>query len=330
MGGRSKARIDEPSHDAGSTEHHVFFAFTAVDFDALAGQGELQHTRRIERALGRQDFVEEMRNGPARRDRALIDGDNLTPPERSRSVRARHKTAELCSCAGERCVNSERVDVAPQLTDGPYDVAAALRAHRLCLGDVAGERDVRVTQRIAARHVCDALELDMGLAPKGAPVWTGVEKPFDGDGGAWSARTGAQILELAGGEADLGRVHVVAPPADGTDGRNGGECRQCLTAEAQRRDTDGVVGVLELAGGVPLERQDKLVGGHPTAVVAYLNGALADRYPDMPRPSVDGVVEQLAHDGCGAINGRSRGELGRCQRVECVHGMLANRTFVLF
>ena len=79
-----------------------------------------------------------------------------------------------------------------------------------------------------------------------------------------------------------------------------------------------------------MERQYELVGGHPTAVVAYMDGTSADLHTDVPCTGVDGVVEELSDDGCGAIDGRSRGELGSGQGVENVHGMLTNRTFVLF
>ena len=100
---------------------------------------------------------------------------------------------------------------------------------------------------------------------------------------------------------------------------------QRLAAESERDDRPQIVGVGNLAGGVPLEGEPGVVGIHAFAVVLHADLFLAselDVNGQAPRPGVDGVLDQfLDHRGRpfdDFAGGNLIGEVGR-ETVDLAH-----------
>ena len=80
--------------------------------------------------------------------------------------------------------------------------------------------------------------------------------------------------------------------------RNCGDRRQSFAAKAQGSDGKQVVGGFELAGGMALERQQRIVVGHPVTVVGHADHALPallDLDARAVRARIERVFEQLLH-----------------------------------
>ena len=83
------------------------------------------------------------------------------------------------------------------------------------------------------------------------------------------------------------------------------DARQRLAAEPVRRDGAQVLDRGQLARRVAFERQRGVFRAHPLAVVLDADEALAARFDgdgDPCRSGVEGVLDQLLHDGRGALD----------------------------
>ena len=82
--------------------------------------------------------------------------------------------------------------------------------------------------------------------------------------------------------------------------RHGGDRRQRFAAETVGLDFLEVFGDRDLAGGVPLEAEDGVVGRHAAAVVDDLDQRFAGieyRYDDAGRAGIYGILHQFFHHG---------------------------------
>ena len=108
--------------------------------------------------------------------------------------------------------------------------------------------------------------------------------------------------------------------------RDGGDAGDGLAAEAVGGDAVEVVAVAELAGGVALEAEERVVLAHAAAVVGDGDEAAparADLHVDLRRAGIERVFEQLLEDRGGALDDLARRDLvGDVlgQEVDAVHG----------
>ncbi len=138
-----------------------------------------------------------------------------------------------------------------------------------------------------------------------APGRQVVEEVVHLDDGAWSGRH----LLLGGNEAavhpHLGAAVAVARTRAQHEVRHRGDRWQRLAAKAVRQDRGQIVGPADLARGVTLDRQPRIVRVHPFPVVLdpdLLLAAEFDMDGDAPRAGVDGVLDEFLDDGRGALD----------------------------
>ena len=127
------------------------------------------------------------------------------------------------------------------------------------------------------------------------PRRSGVEQVADLDPGAGGVggRLHPALAAALDGDAP-GAVGAVRAAGEGQPG-DGADRRQRLAAKPEGGDVLEVV-VGKLRGGVALDRQLELGGGHPGAVVGNRDqrpAAVADDHVDPRRPGVDAVLHQL-------------------------------------
>ena len=92
------------------------------------------------------------------------------------------------------------------------------------------------------------------------------------------------------------------------------DARQRLAAKAERPDRAEIVGARDLARGVALDRQPRVLGLHPLAVVFDADQLLAaelDGDGDAPRAGVERVLDQLLDDGRRTLDDFAGGDLVR-------------------
>ena len=127
------------------------------------------------------------------------------------------------------------------------------------------------------------------------------------------------VARAAGVRLDGDRRGVGRPARHQADGPGRRDARQRLAAKSQRRDRFQIVRAGELAGRVPRERQQRVLGRHALAVVAHrdaLDPAAPQRHLDVPRAGVERVLDQLLHHRGGAFDHLSCGDLPLHDRGE--------------
>ena len=144
-----------------------------------------------------------------------------------------------------------------------------------------------------------------------APRWCGVKEFAHLHRGANLAGVGADFAAACVDQPAVRlRGHGAARgDADLGDGRHGG---QGLAAKTHGLHTLQVVQAADFAGGVALERGGQFRAGDAATVVfdrdqAHTTGEQTQG--DLAGPSVQGVVDQLAHDRGGALDHLTRGDL---------------------
>ena len=77
-----------------------------------------------------------------------------------------------------------------------------------------------------------------------------------------------------------------------------------------------VLGTADLAGGMPVEREQRVLPAHADPIVGHSDASLAaalDVDIDARRPGVQGVLDQLFYDGGGPFHHFAGGDLVRNQ-----------------
>ena len=131
--------------------------------------------------------------------------------------------------------------------------------------------------------------------PSGAPT-----SRSDDDGAAVDANLGA------GGQPLGARAQ--------REVRDRGDAGQRLAAKAERADRRQVVGAGDLAGGVALDRQPRVLSLHPLAIVLDADRLLAaelDGDGDAAGAGVERVLDQLLDDRGRPLDDLARGDLVR-------------------
>src|SRR6202007_2057763 len=114
-------------------------------------------------------------------------------------------------------------------------------------GDVAKLRSVGL-QKFAARR--DA-----------------VEKVGDADRGACGKAGGFPANEFASGKFDARAFDVFFCTGFEEQARDGGDCRESFAAEAERGNGEEIIRGAQLAGGVALEGEQRVIVSHAMTIV---------------------------------------------------------------
>ena len=178
----------------------------------------------------------------------------------------------------------------------------------------AGQResDLRITKRELrddARHLRRFAGVGFQkFAPRGQVVEQIAD--FDrralGTAGFLDRRNGAAV------DADLGARDVAAQPRLHHEMRDRRDARQRLAAKAERVNGGEIVGSLNLARRVALEREPRILRAHPLAIVFDADEPLAAQLDvdlDPPRAGVDGVFDELFDDRCRTLDHLAGGDL---------------------
>jgi len=256
-----------------------------VDVHPVRGHGEVEERRRV--AAAREPVAVRLEDRVTQQTiphRPAVDkqvetrgiasvrigaGDEPPDPERALAVLGRHERLGFAigehGCDAVQGVFDGRpVDRRPVVTlDVEVDPRQRERGPRHPVGDVPPLGGRRLEELAACGNSREQLrDLDArSFRPSHASV---AEQPplLDEklDALARAARTGAQ------------------PQA-----RDRGDCRQGLSAKAEAPDPVQILEAAQLAGGVALERQARILDGHPEPIVGHGHQgrpALADLYTD--------------------------------------------------
>ena len=115
----------------------------------------------------------------------------------------------------------------------------------------------------------------------------------------------AHVAQHAAIDLDAGAAHRAGFAGAQAEPAHAGDARQRLAAEPERRDRAQVLEPQQLAGGMPLQAQQRVVPGHARAVIDHGHGrapAFLDAHLDVACAGVEGVVDQFADDGFGAFD----------------------------
>src|SRR5579859_121969 len=137
-----------------------------------------------------------------------------------------------------------------------------------------------------------------------------VEQIGDADGGSQRKTRWFYADQLAAGEFYAGALGVFFGARLQEQAGDSGDGGQGFAAKAERGDGEQVFGGAQLAGGVALEGQQRVVVSHAVAVVEDANHALAagfDFHANRFRGGIERVFEQLLDYGGGPLNNFARG-----------------------
>ena len=192
--------------------------------------------------------------------------------------------------------------------DGPFR-RRRIEQHPAVAGE--GERDVRPREGEQGQRLAHRARFGRGSAQELAPGGSIEKQPAHRDGGAALARGFLSRFDLPAGDAQAGRGAPVhrGLELEARDRRDRGER---LAAEAEGVDADQVRRVADLAGGVPLQGEARVLRGHPFTVVAHADEGLTavfQLHPHGARAGVERVLDQLLDDRRRPLDHLARGDL---------------------
>src|SRR5581483_4347874 len=161
----------------------------------------------------------------------------------------------------------------------------------------------------------DVAELGGVRLEKLAACGNAIKEIGDADGGARGQPGRLDADELASGEFDAGAFGFGCVARFEQQTRDGGDGGKRFTAKAERGDGEEIVGGAELAGGVALEGEERVVVGHAVAVVNDADHAPAAGFgfdadaghapePLWERPDCPGLCAQAFCDVASSLGGR--------------------------
>ena len=303
---------DGAARGVGILEAH--FALGRVDVEIGEGRVDLEEEEGAGVGASRQEafeaVLEGLEEGPLLHPAAVDEGLHEAavgpvegrPGEDDFALEARPREADGVE------------ELARRLAQAVRDAAGALgREEDLGLGGAGleGEADARMGEGLVDEDLAAEGGLGLGPLEELAPGGEVGEEPRDGHGRALAPRAGRDRGRGAGARDQAlrrGRGRVAAQ--DLHAGR-GGYGSQGLAAEAEAPGPQEVVGRGYLRGRVRQDREREVLGVHARAVVREADEAdapLLDADGYLPRPRVDGVVEELAEGRGRAIDDLSRGD----------------------
>ena len=177
-----------------------------------------------------------------------------------------------------------------------------------------GEGDVRVRERGEREVMVDVCALGL-LGAKEFPAHGQIEEELAHLDARAARRTGgADFQNLAAVDDDLrglGRLAVTLAGGEG-EAAHAGDARQRLAAKAHRGDSEEVLGVPHLAGGVAFEAEQRVVAAHAKSIVRHADKAAPARedfHREMRGLGVEGVLDELLHDAGRALDHLAGGDL---------------------
>ena len=162
-----------------------------------------------------------------------------------------------------------------------------------------GEGHLRAGDRHAAEHVPHMAGLGLGTLHELEPGRGVEEDLFDGDNRAGRHAAGLHIADLAPLDDHLAPLQAFGLSRSQTQTGDRGDRGERLTPETEGQDALQVAVGLDLAGGMALQGEQRVVAGHAVAVVADADQAFApcgDLHGDCRRSGVEGVFDQLLDD----------------------------------
>ncbi len=251
-----------------------------------------------------------VRHGPVLDD-AAVDEELLRAPRRPLLGEGRDEPvdAEASGLLGHR---HEVGAIAVQLVEAIRQRGGRRAAEEHARPARHGEPDLGVAQRELRRHAGDLRRLGRVRLQELAPGREVVEEVGHLDDRAGRHADLGHRGYGAAVDAHLGPGDSFSPAGPQHEVRHGRDARQRLAAEAHRADGLEVLGPRDLAGGMPLQREARVGGIHPLAVVLDADERLAahlDRHADARRAGVDGVLDELLHDRRGTLDDFARGDL---------------------
>lgn len=170
-----------------------------------------------------------------------------------------------------------------------------------------GEADVGVSESGEGEVMLDVGAFGFFAAEEFSAGGEIEEELADFDGGAVVAGGGADVLDFAAVDDDLGAFAggVVAFAGGEGEAADAGDAGDGFASEAHGLDGGEVFGALDFAGGVAFEREEGVVAAHAPAVVGDSDEASAaggDFDGDAGGVGVDGVFDEFLDDGGWALD----------------------------
>ena len=166
------------------------------------------------------------------------------------------------------------------------------------LGGAAGEAKgpLRVRQAVVGGERRDVGQLGLLGAQEFSAGGHVIEEVAHGDGGAAAERGFFAAQHLAAGDFDARAGGLLGGAGFEQQARDGCDGGQRLAAEPQGGDREQVLDIAQLAGGMALEGQQRVVAQHAAAVVQHADeppAARFDFHPQVRRAGVEGVFEKF-------------------------------------
>lgn len=312
--GLHKALPDQFPHVLRAAEAHLQLGRMDVDVDRLRRHLQEDGTGGVlagleEIAVGvhdglRQEGVPHV---------AAVDVEEQAPRRGAREVRSRDKPPE----AHPRCAGFDRDQVIAQVASEQQDdpVAQGFRPRDLEQRPLPG-RDPRPHPPVRQQHADDDVEavtLLRGVLPQKLPAHgKRAEDPAHGDRRALGAADGLVFQNGSVLHDDARALHVVAPPGGHLHAGDRRDARQRLAPEPEGPNAVEIGNGEDLARGVPFEGDGNLLRRDAGAVVGDPDRLLAAAPQidgDVRGARVDGVLQQLLHDGRGPLDDLAGGDL---------------------
>ena len=170
---------------------------------------------------------------------------------------------------------------------------------------------VGIRKRIVGHKRSDVAELGCVGFQELAPRGHAIEKIGHADGCSRGQAGGLHADKFSAGKFDARAFGFFFRAGLEEKSRNGRDRRQGFAAKPERGDGEQIVHGAELARGVALESQERIVVAHAVALVYHADHALAAGFnfdAHAFRAGIERVFEQLLDDGGGPLDNLARGD----------------------
>ena len=171
-----------------------------------------------------------------------------------------------------------------------------------------------IRERVVRDQRSDVAQLRGVRLEEFSARWDTIKNVGDADGRSHGQTRRPYINQLAPREFDARAFGFRFIARFEQQSRYGGDRWQGLTAKSQRGNGEQIVRRAQLARGVALERQQRIVMGHPVTIIDHANHALAaDLHFDTNRlrTRVDGILQELFHHRRRPLDNLARGDFIR-------------------
>ena len=314
--GLRKASLDQLPHVLRTAETNLQLGRVHVDIDRIGRNLDENGARRVfprleKIAVGVHDGLRQ-HHVP---DVAAVDIEEHAPRRGAGEIGLGHEPRKAHSRAGPLDGHQVIAQVAAEQQDDP--VAEDLRPRHLEQRPLP-RRDLRPHAPVGQQHADDDVEavaLLRGVLPQERPAHgQRIEDAAHGDRRSLGAADGFDGQDFAVLHHDARPLHIAAPPRGHFHARDRRDARQRLAPEPEGPDAVEILHGQDFACRVPLEGYGDILRTDAGTVVGDPDRLLAaapqvDR--DVRGARVDGVLQQLLHDGRGPLDDLAGGDL-RC------------------